>query len=67
MPWIIIIILVVLALLGFANTGRYRGWFGDEYRPASASTGGWAGWTGSGIGVVLLILALVILFGQHRY
>jgi hypothetical protein len=60
---ILLIVLLILALGGFGHTGYRRGWYGGYNTYGAAPSGGWLG---GGFGLVLLIIALVLLFGGHR-
>ena len=51
--WILIIVLLIIALGGFGHSGYRRGWYGRGYEPGAPVTGGWSG---SFLGLGLLLL-----------
>ncbi len=61
---LILIILIILAFGGFGHSGYQRGWYGrDPYyeRPPSAGFGG------GGLGLILLLVILWLIFGHRHY
>jgi hypothetical protein len=64
MGMLLIILLLVLAFGGFGHTGYQRGWYGG-YRGADVPRSG--SWFGGGLGLVLLIIVLFLLFGGPHY
>ena len=64
MLWLIVVVLLVIAFGGFGHTGYRRGWYGGYADYGQSRPGGWFGGL---FGVVLLVAALFLLFGRHRF
>lgn len=61
---ILLIVLLIMALGGFGHTGYRRGWYGGNGSFDGQARGGWHG---GGLGLILLILVLFLLFGHNHY
>jgi hypothetical protein len=61
---ILLIVLIIAALGGFGHTGYRRGWYGDGYYERPAGGGAWGG---GGLGLVLLLVELFLLFSHPHY